>query len=100
MEKRKFAFLMQDEHFNAEPDYARFECPFVESHIFSVRTMAEAKEILRRLPDMGFGCVELCSSFDAEMCKELYEMVDGRMIIGHVEFPPEHMGRLMEFWSD
>ncbi|MDD6435981.1 MAG: DUF6506 family protein [Clostridiales bacterium] len=81
-----YAFIFMGEY--APEHHVEWDYAGQRTSIFTVGSFEEAKPLVKKLYEDGYGCLELCGAFSREMCDELMEMTDRNMAIGAVTHNP------------
>ena len=71
-----------------------------EGHILTVKNPEEAIELAKRLKEEGFGAIEVCGAFGAELAKKMYEATDKTVPVGYVFTPEDELPQAVKFWSE
>ena len=80
---RKYAFLLMGEEYTPARHQAKFETDVITSHIFTVNSPQEAKTLVKKLYEEGFGAIEVCGAFGPELTKELIEISNNEIAFGY-----------------
>lgn len=97
--KEKFAHILMSAAYNTEIHKAVFETETKDTYIFTVNSFDEAKELVLKLKEDGFGVIELCGAFGEERTRAYKESTDGEVGFGYVVNLPEQDGIIKEFFG-
>ncbi len=100
MNKKKWAMVIMGEDYVPEEDRARIDTEKKEGHILTVKNPEEAIELAKRLKEEGFGAIEVCGAFGAELAKKMYEATDKTVPVGYVFTPEDELPQAVKFWSE
>lgn len=88
MAAKKFAFILMGEHYDPQSHQACFDTGDQETWIFTVKNREEAKSLVQKLEQQGFGALEVCGAFGEAFTRELIELTGQRIPIGYItSFP-------------
>lgn len=97
--KKKFAHILMSPAYNTEIHKAVFETEAKDTYIFTVNSFDEAKALVLKLNEEGFGVIELCGAFDEERTRTYKDLTDGKVGFGHVVNLPEQDAIVKEFFG-
>ncbi len=98
--KKKFAHLLIGGCFDPAAHKACFSNASMETHVFTVKDVDEAKACVLKCLDEGFGAIDLCGGFGPDLTRELIELTKGKIAFGYVVRFPEQEAQYMDFFSD
>lgn len=97
---KKFAMMLMNPQFIPTEHGAVFLTGEIENHIITVRDKVEALEQAEKLAENGFGVLEVCGAFDAELVQQMRETTNNKLCIGQVAYRKEDEERLQEYWKE
>ncbi len=96
---KKFAFILMGSSFDTTKQKIKFETDGSLTAIYTVNSFSDAKTLIKRLIEEGYGCVELCGAFGKEGAKKLIEATDNKIAIGYVVHEPSQDALFEAFWG-
>ena len=82
-----YAFIFMGDYL---PEHtATFEHAGTRTSIYTVGSFEEAKPLVEKLYQDGYGALELCGAFTREMADTFMEMTNKEMAIGYMTHNPE-----------
>ena len=96
---KKFAFILMGESYDTAAHTAEFKTGNSSTCIYTVNSFEDAKILVERLADEGYGCVELCGAFKKDRALELIEATQNKMAIGYVVNEPSQSELFKAFFS-
>ena len=96
---KKYAMLLMGEHYDPQRDRCCFPTADTETHILTVRNPEEAVAKAAELADAGFGAIEVCGAFGADLARRMYEAAGGRVPVGYVICPADQQEANGRFWA-
>lgn len=95
---KKYAMMLMNPLFQPEEHTALFQTGDIENHILTVRNEEEAMCKTRELLDEGFGVLEVCGAFERELVEKMRNLVQGKICIGSVVYPPKEEAAAERYW--
>ena len=95
---KKFAFMLMGDYL-PDKDTAVFLHDGMETHIFTVRDLEEAKQTAKRLADEGYGVLELCGAFKEEGARLIRKAAGDALVVGYVVHFLEDDGKINAFFA-
>lgn len=95
---KKFASVLMG-NYDTEKDRALFKSEKMETHIRTVRSIEEAKDLLVTLRKQGFGVVEFCGAFTDENLEEFKDIVGDEMGLARVVAASEEKSMIDGFFK-
>ena len=86
---KKFAYILMGASFDPDKHTAEFDIGSMKIYIYTVRSVAEAKEKMVGLWHEGFGAIELCGAFGRSLAAEFTLLTQNKVAIGYVTHEPE-----------
>ncbi len=86
---KKYAFFLMGPDYTPAKHTATFETPGLQSHIFTVNNLDDAKTLAKQCLSEGFGAIELCGAFGADAAEDIIKLTNGKLAVGYVVHRPE-----------
>ena len=82
MAKELCAYIVLTPGLNKKDHYTEIDSQDLTNYMVGVSSVEEACEVAKELVGKGVILIELCSGFDEDMAKKVYDEIDGAADVG------------------